>query len=939
MGSGSQPLPSHNLPFVEEMYARFLVDENSVDESWQAYFRSLGERVPPTPPSFPQRSIFAPRGGDNVAVGVSESERRLAREARQDRVAQLVQAYRTRGHLYASLDPLGIRSVPPAPHFPLERFGLSEADLDKTFTAGGLRGTLREIIAHLEETYCRTIGVELGHIEDTAIVEWLEERMESTQNHVDLDREGQLKVLTKLTDAEIFEQFLHTSFVGAKRFSLEGGESFIPMMELIIERAAKHDVREVVIGMAHRGRLNVLANVMGMPPREIFAEFADEDPNLYVGRGDVKYHLGYSSDREIDGRKIHLSLAFNPSHLEFVNAVVQGRTRSKQDRRGDTERRQVMPIVVHGDAAIAGQGVVAELLNMANLRGYGVGGTVHIVINNQVGFTTDPEDSRSTRYATDVTKMLQVPIFHVNGEDPESVVQVVQLAVDFRAKFGQDVVIDLYCYRKHGHNESDEPNFTQPHLYEVIRKHPSVREQYVRRLESMGLVTREQADQIGQARRKILEEQLAEARNGHKRRPPSAMAGLWSKYAGGYDRDVPEVATTVPLEELRFLAERLVTLPPDFKPHPKVQRMLEQRREMGEGKRPLDWGMGEALAYASLVTSGARVRLSGQDAERGTFSHRHAVIHDVQVPGREYVPLNNLRQGQATFEVRNSPLSEVSVLGFEYGYSLDTPDGLTIWEAQFGDFANAAQVITDQFIVSGEDKWHRLSGLTLLLPHGYEGQGPEHSSARLDRWLALCAEDNIQVANVTTPAQFFHMIRRQVLRPYRKPLVVMSPKSLLRHPEAVSTLEELALGSFQRVLGDPLFTSGEADPAGVRRVLLCTGKIYYELKHERESAGRRDVAIVRVEQLYPTPLAEIEAQLARFPNMTELVWVQEESRNHGAWLHMWSQLTQSGLLRVPLAHVTRPASASPATGSQASHKLEQRRLLEAAFAPMKYPAP
>jgi 2-oxoglutarate dehydrogenase E1 component len=939
MGSGSESLPSHNLPFVEEMYDRFLEDENAVDESWRSYFRSLGERVRPAAPAFQPRSIFSPRGnGAPAAAGFTESERRLGQDARQDRVRQLVQAYRNRGHVFARLDPLGIRPSAPAPHFPLEKFGLDGSDLDKTFTAGGLRGTLREIVSHLEETYCRTIGVELAHIEDTAILGWLEERMESTQNHVDLDESSQLQILTKLTDAEIFEQFLHTSFVGAKRFSLEGAESFIPMMELIIARAAKHDVREIVIGMAHRGRLNVLANVMGMPAREIFAEFADEDPNLYIGRGDVKYHLGYSSDREVDGKPMHLTLAFNPSHLEFVNSVVQGRTRAKQDRRGDEQRREVMPIVVHGDAAVAGQGIVAELLNMANLQGYGVGGTVHIVVNNQVGFTTDPDESRSTRYATDIAKMLQVPIFHVNGEDPESVVQVVQLAVDFRAKFGQDVVIDLYSYRKHGHNESDEPSFTQPQVYKVIHEHPSIRDQYVRKLVEMGHLTRERADAIAQDRRKRLDQQLAEARNGHKRRRPSAMAGLWAKYAGGYDRDVPEAETRLPVDELRGLAERLAAVPEGFTPHPKIVRLLDQRRDMAHGKRPLDWGMGEALAFASLLGGGTRVRLSGQDVERGTFSHRHSVLHDYQT-NAEYVPLNHVRDGQARYEVRNSPLSETSVLGFKYGYSLDTPDGLTIWEAQFGDFANAAQVIIDQFIASGEDKWHRLSGVTLLLPHGYEGQGPEHSSARLDRWLALCAEDNMQVANVTTPAQIFHLLRRQVVRPYRKPLVVMSPKSLLRNPEAVSSLEDLASGSFQRVMADPLFASGDNDPAQVGRVLLCTGKIYYELAAERAKAGRKDVAIVRVEQLYPTPLAEIEAQLARFPNMSELVWVQEESRNHGAWLHMWSQLTQSGILRVPLAHVTRPASASPATGSGSSHKLEQRRLLEAAFAPMKYPTP
>lgn len=929
---GSEALPSYNLPFIEELYARYLEDESSVDEGWRAYFRSLGERTPPNGPAFAPRSIFAPRAMNGAT---SEHEKRLAKEARQDRVAQLVQRYRQRGHIFAHLNPLEPASEAPVSQFSLAEFGLEESDLGRTFTAGGLRGTLRELIAHLEETYCRTIGVEIAHIEDPETLDWLQTRMESTRNHVALDRDEQIKLLTDLTDAEIFEQFLHTNFVGAKRFSLEGGESLIPMVQLIIERAATHDIEEIVIGMAHRGRLNVMANVMGMPAREIFAEFADEDPNLYIGRGDVKYHLGYSNDRKIDGKNVHLSLSFNPSHLEYVNAVVAGRVRSKQDRRGDTERRRVLPLLIHGDAAFAGQGINAELFNMADLDGYTVGGTVHIVVNNQVGFTTDPKDARSTRYSTDLAKMLEIPIFHVNGEDPESVVQVVQLAVDYRAKFGKDAVIELWCYRRHGHNEGDEPTFTQPLMYKKIKEHPSVRQQFITKLESIGQITKEQAEEIAQSRRNHLEEQLNEQRTNHKRKLPSAMAGLWAKYAGGLDRDTPEVPTAVEKSKLEEYAKRITTFPDDFTPHPRLLRFLGHRKEMGEGKRPLDWGMGEALAFASLLAEGSRVRLSGQDVERGTFTHRHSVLNDYET-GSKYTPLNHLVDGQAHYEVRNSPLSEVSVVGFEYGYSLDTPDGLIIWEAQFGDFANAAQVITDQFISSGEDKWHRLSGLTMLLPHASEGQGPEHSSARIARWLALCADDNMQICNVTTPAQIFHLLRRQVLRPFRKPLIVMSPKSLLRHPEAVSTLEDLAEGSFQRVLDDPLFVEGgEGSAKDVRRILLCTGKVYYDLIAERREKKIEDVAIVRLEQLYPNPFAELGKILARYPNLAELVWVQEEAANHGAWHHMWSALARSGMLRVPLAQVSRPAAASPATGSYASYNLEQRRILETAFAPIQ----
>ncbi len=932
-------LINENLAFVEEQYARFLNDENAVEPEWRDYFNEVGNGERQTAynaPDFQPRSIFAPK---LIPAGVLPADAAATAHAvKQDRVAQLVQAYRWRGHLFAKLDPLGLQQR-RKPDIALADFGLSEADLDTEFTAGGLRGTLRELIAHLEETYCRTIGVETAHIEDTRIRDWLRERMEATRNHLDLSRAAQVHLLTKLTDAEIFEHFLQTKFLGLKRFSLEGGESLIPMVDRIVERCARQGVVEMVIGMAHRGRLNLLANVLNMPTRQIFAEFLDEDPNVYLGKGDVKYHLGHSSDREIEGKNIHLSLSFNPSHLEFVDAVVSGRVRAKQDRRLDPNRRKVAALLIHGDAAFAGQGIIAELFNMAELPGYNIGGTIHIIVNNQVGFTTNPTDARSTRYATDVAKMLGIPIFHVNGEDPEAVAQVVNLATDFRLTFNRDVVIDLYCYRKYGHNEGDEPAYTQPLMYQAIAQHPSVREQFVKKLVSMGEITQEQADAIAAERRQKLDDELTETKKGYQRRPPSAMAGLWAQYSGGKDKDCPEVSTAIPKEQLQELAAGLIRVPEGFKVHPKlVKAVIDPRRDMGSGKRPLDWGMAENLAYASLVSQGAAVRITGQDVERGTFSHRHAVMVDATT-GAKYAPLANLASGQASFEIRNSPLSETSVLGYEYGYSLDTPDRLVIWEAQFGDFANAAQVIIDQFIVSAEEKWNRLSGLTMLLPHGYEGQGPEHSSARLDRFLNLCAEDNIQVAYPTTPAQIFHLLRRQVVRPLRKPLVVMTPKSLLRHPEAVSSLEELATGSFQRVLMDPAFVSSNdidepRDPSKVKRVLLCSGKVFYDLLAERRVRHAHDVAIVRVEQLYPTPLKQISDALSAFKNANEVVWVQEEPRNGGALTHMQNELVRNKVISGPLHYVSRPPSASPATGSQSSHKLEQRRVIEAAFSPL-----
>jgi 2-oxoglutarate dehydrogenase E1 component len=849
--------------------------------------------------------------------------------ARQDLVDQLIRAYRVRGHLIADLNPL---EPPSAVHAELDPayYGFTAADLDLLFSSATIPGanamTLREILSLLKNTYCRSIGVQFMHIDDLKVKDWLQERMESTQNRRGLSREEQLRILTKLTDAEIFEQFIHAKFVGAKRFSLEGAETLIPLLDMAIEEAAAKGVKECVIGMAHRGRLNVLANIMGKSPRQIFREF--DDVTARSG-GDVKYHLGYSSDlTTTSGNSIHLSLAFNPSHLEFVGPVVLGRVRAKQNRFRDEDRTKGMGIIIHGDAAFAGQGVVQEMLNMSELAGYRTGGTVHVVLNNQLGFTTDPDEGRSTKYATDVARMLQIPIFHVNGEHPEPVAQVIKLAMDFRERFKKDVVIDMYCYRKHGHNEGDEPAFTQPLLYEKIRKRKTVREAYLDNLLTLGGVTREEGDQIARKRRETLEADLGMARSPAYQTQDIAWGlGVWRPYRGGLDKDAPEAATGVPKEKLTELLLAQAKTPEAFTPHPKIVRLLKAREAMARGEHALDWAAGESLAFATLLVDGSRVRVSGQDAERGTFSHRHAVLHDVK-NGSTHTPLAHLARDQAPFEIINSPLTEIAVLGFEYGYSLDYPDGLVIWEAQFGDFVNVAQVIIDQFITSGELKWNRLSSLVMLLPHGFEGQGPEHSSARLERFLALTADDNIQVVNLTTPAQLFHCLRRQVVRPFRKPLVIMSPKSLLRHPEVTSTLDELATGAFERVIPDRTLK----DPSRVRRILLTSGKLYYELAAARAQREIDDVAIVRLEQYYPLALDPLQRALSAYAAGTPLVWTQEEPLNMGAASFVRLALGDRPLDRHPLSVIARPASSSPATGSSTAHKREQAALIDAAFA-------
>jgi len=832
--------------------------------------------------------------------------------------------------MIAHLDPLQLPRQRPAELDP-SYYGFTETDMDRPFSTATMSGPhvrpLREILECLYTTYCRFIGAQFMHIDDLEVRKWLQNRMEGCGNRLRLPHKEQVRILTRLTDAVIFEEFIQKKFLGAKSFSLEGGESLIPLLGLALERLGDAGVEEVVIGMAHRGRLNVLANVLGKSPAQIFREFEDSAPDSHLGRGDVKYHLGYSSDWQTSsGRQVHVSLCFNPSHLEFVNPVVLGRVRAKQDRMGDGEHRRATAILIHGDAAFAGEGVVQETLNLSQLAAYQVGGAVHVIVNNQIGFTTDPRESRSTVYATDVAKMLQIPIFHVNGEDSEAVAQVVRLALEFRVEFQRDVVIDMYCYRRRGHNEGDEPAFTQPLLYGAIERRKSVRQGYLGHLLAQGEVTREEADQIADQRRDRLEQHLAAARSDDPADSAvQAFGGIWKGYHGGPAEDADTVETAVPVSRLRKLTAQLVTLPDGFTAHPKLQRILRLRAETGAGERPADWGLGEALAFATLATEGHPIRMSGQDTERGTFSHRHAVLHDVET-GDTHRIFDGLGADQAPVRIANSPLCETGVLGFEYGYSLDEPAGLVVWEAQFGDFANCAQVIIDQFLVSAEDKWQRLSGLVLLLPHGFEGMGPEHSSARVERFLMLCAEDNIQVANVTTPAQLFHLLRRQALRRWRKPLILFTPKSLLRHPRAVSDLEAFAAGGFRAVLPDDA-----VDPAAVRQVLFCAGKIYYDLLERREQTDRLDTAILRLEQLYPLDQVALSEALAPYAAETPVHWVQEEPRNMGPWSFLRYRLGERLFDRYPFDGLTRPQSASPATGSANAHKLEQERILNAAL--------
>jgi 2-oxoglutarate dehydrogenase E1 component len=922
----------HSLNYIEQFYADYQRNPESVPQEWRDYFSTLGNGngngnggAAQLGPTFKARSLFDPGGAVPAGAAPVSSDPRAANLS--DRLTQLIHNHRVRGHIIARINPLGASHACP-PELELGFYNFSESDLKLLVNSPMFPSetplTISEIFQRLRDIYCRSIGVQFMHIDNLAARQWLQHRMENPHNHHAISREQQIRILTRLTDAVVFEQFLRTKFLGAKTFSLEGCETLLPLLDLAIEKAGHQGVQSIIIGMGHRGRLNVLAHIAGKDACAIFREFADAEPELWQGHGDVKYHLGHSGDwTTADGRKIHISLCFNPSHLEFVNPVVLGRVRAHQDRRRVADGRETLGLIIHGDAAFAGEGVVQETLNMSRLPGYSVGGVVHIIVNNQIGFTTSPEEGRSTIYATDVARMLQVPIFHVNGEDPEAVAQVVQMAMDFRTEFKSDVFIDMYGYRRLGHNETDEPAFTQPVLYRKIAARPNIRDSYLERLLELKNISREEADKILAECRDNLEQQLQAARADKCEAQPERR-DAWRDYTGGPEPD-SEPETGLKKEELAALLRKLAEVPAGFEVHPKLQRTLEARREMADGKLPLDWAAAEALALASLAMQGVRIRLTGQDTGRGTFSHRHAILYNQQ-DGSPFVPLQHLAASQAPVAIYNSPLCENGALGFEYGYSLDCPNSLVLWEAQFGDFVNVAQVIIDQFIASAEAKWRRLSGLVLLLPHGLEGMGPEHSSARLERFLALAAEDNIQIVQPTTPAQYFHVLRRQGLRKWRKPLVVLAPKSLLRHPKVVSSLDEFTVGHFKRLLPEKI--NGE----NIKRILLCTGKVFYDLEAYREEHQRHDVAILRLEQLYPLHPGLLQQSLAACAEHTPVLWVQEEPANMGAWRYLHEKFGKKLFDRFPFALVSRVESASPATGSAHAHKLEQANLVRRAFA-------
>lgn len=928
---------SLSIEYLEGLWQEYLRDASVVPPQWRQYFQDVaagngrdgGEaigpairRAAPAPPPVPL----------SVSPTVSEVEVRETEIAwRQDCLGLLLRAYRERGHLVAHFNPLEPSSVNH--HYPeltAEFYGLSEGDLDRSLptTADGQHGvrTLRELVDHLQRTYCRAVGAEFMFIDDLDAREWLRHRMEETENTLDLSSEEKLRIFSRLTDAVVFEEFVQRKYVGAKSFSLEGAEILIPLLDLAIAKAATQGIAEIVMGMAHRGRLNVLANTLGKAPRQIFHEFEDKDPQFSHG-GDVKYHLGHSNVWfAADGARVGLTLCFNPSHLEFVDPVAEGVMRAKQDRGGDVAHEHGLTVLIHGDAAFAGEGVVQETLNFSRLPAYTTGGTLHIIVNNQIGFTTSPSEARSSRYASDVAKMLQSPIFHVNGEEPEAIAHVVNLALDFRQQYHRDVVIDVYCYRRRGHNESDEPSFTQPILYRLIDQRKSVRETFMEQLIQSGVLSHQQAERTTQAARVRLENEHARARRGDVSGPSCMLDDVWKGYHGGREPDEERVNTAVPRETLSHLIRKLTDVPEAFHVHPKLQRWLDRRRAMASGEQSVDWSTAEALAFATLVIDGYRIRLAGQDTERGTFSQRHAVLHDVET-GQTYMPLRHVAEDQAPVEICNSPLSEAGVLGFEYGYSLDYPDCLVAWEAQFGDFWNAGQVIVDQFLASAEEKWSRLSGIVLLLPHSYEGQGPEHSSARLERFLNLATEHNIQVVVPTTPAQYFHCLRRQMLRRWLKPLVILTPKSLLRHPRVVSLMEEFASGTFERVLPD-----FEVDGTGpVNRIVLCSGKTYYELFERREQLGRKDLALIRMEQLYPFPQLDLRTVLDNYEDGTPVYWVQEEPENMGACHYLRVRFHEELFDRYPFRTISRRPSASPATGSATVHSREQQELLARAF--------
>jgi 2-oxoglutarate dehydrogenase E1 component len=925
----SSLLDGGNVAYLEALYETWLHDPAAVGPRWRQYFDALPRVDGYESPDVSHAAIreeFSRLTGSLRGRRIARlTDERLVHENKQIRVLQLINAYRFRGHQYARTDPLRHEQPESIPELELEYHDLSDADLDTVFRTGSLVGppesTLREILYALRRTYCETVGAEYMHITETAEKRWIQQRLEGVQSHPGLTNERRRWLLARLTASEGIERYLHAKYVGQKRFSLEGGESLIPLVGELIDRAGGHGVREIVIGMSHRGRLNMLVNILGKSPAELFQEFEGHYASRLTS-GDVKYHQGFSSDIQTSGGLVHLALAFNPSHLEIVSPVVQGSVRARQQRYGDREGRQAMAVVMHGDSAFAGQGVVMETFNMSGLRGYRTQGTVHIIINNQIGFTTSHvKDARSTLYCTDVAKMVSAPIFHVNGDDPEAVFFVTQVALDYRMEFGKDVVIDFLCYRRHGHNEADEPAVTQPLMYREIRSMPTTRERYVERLAALDIIAPEEAETMVREYRDRLDAGDSVTEGVVVNRQEGRGQGVdWTPYMGR-EWDEP-VDTAVGLETLRTLSDRLLQLPAGFELHPRVARIMDDRRKMAAGALAVDWGYAESLAFATLLNDGYPIRLSGQDSERGTFFHRHAVLHN-QLDGAVWVPLQNLSERQPNFLVVDSLLSEEAVLAFEYGYATADPGALVIWEAQYGDFVNVAQVVVDQFIASGEAKWGRLCGLTLFLPHGYEGQGPEHSSARLERFLQLCADHNMQVCNPTTPAQMFHMLRRQLLRPLRRPLIVMTPKSLLRHKLAISSLDELSGGGFLPVIGSP----DMPDKAAAGRVVLCSGKVYYDLLERKREVGLEGVALIRIEQLYPFPWRMLREELAGYTGVNEFYWCQEEPRNQGAWYSMRHKLQDAIGEQNRLHYTGRAASAAPAVGYHGLHVKQQEALV------------
>ncbi len=925
----SSHMAGANAAYVEELYESYLEDPKSVSDTWRQIFDNLpkveGVELETNHTSVKDQFRKLAALGPTARMSSVPVDGASVSDDRQVKVLQLINAYRFRGHQHANLDPLGLWKQERVRDLELSHHSLSEKDFDSVFNVGSFAigkdsMSLGELFKSLNRTYCGSIGAEYMHITDTDQKRWLQQKIESVQAKPEIAKEEKISILKGLTAADGMEKYLGSKFPGAKRFSLEGGDALIPMLKGLITKAGTAGTKEVVIGMAHRGRLNVLVNVLGKNPSVLFDEFSGKHDDS-LGAGDVKYHAGFSSDFATPGGNVHLALAFNPSHLEIVNPVVMGSVRARLVRR-DNDTNTVLPITIHGDSAIAGQGVVQETFNMSQTRGFAVGGTVRIVVNNQVGFTTSKtEDTRSTQYCTDIAKMVQAPIFHVNSDDPEAVAFVTELALEYRNKFKKDVVIDLVCYRRHGHNEADEPNATQPLMYQKIKKHPVPRAIYADQLIAEGIIEQRDAD-------RYLEECRAALDHGacvvEEWRPMTEHSVDWTPYLG-HDWDTPYDGS-VSVEKLKELGTSITTFPEGHKLQSRVNKLYQDRKAMVAGEKKLDWGMAENLAYATLVDEGEDIRITGQDSGRGTFFHRHAVLHN-QADASTYMPLQHIREGQGEIEIYDSVLSEEAVMAFEYGYATAEPTCLTIWEAQFGDFANGAQVVFDQFLSSGEAKWGRLCGLTVLLPHGYEGQGPEHSSARLERFLQMCADHNWQVCVPSTPAQVYNMLRRQVVRPMRKPLIVMSPKSLLRHPLAVSSLEELAEGKFHNVIGE----IDDIDPKNVKRVVMCSGKVYYDLLDQRRKNEQTDVAIIRLEQLYPFPQEECAKVVAQYSHVTDWVWCQEEPQNQGAWYcsqhHFWQAIPDGA----KLTYAGREASSSPAVGYVSVHNQQQKALVEDAL--------